>query len=237
MALQVISIGGSLLYPQKGIDTSYLSDLCEFAYKRISKGDKLVLITGGGYLARSSQTSFLELLSENGLSEDKTSEKRDLIGIAATRFNAELLMIALNSKNTITYPKVLTDLLKAPDKPLLPILISAGWKPGCSTDKDAVELAIKYNSRKVANLTNTNGVYDSDPKTNSRAKRIKELTWRQYLSLIENHWTPGLSTPFDPVASRLASQKSINVGIIDGKNFKSIESFLDDQDFDGTLIR
>ena len=56
MTLHVISVGGSLIVPEE-LDTDFLILFKNFIIKRIEKGDKFILIAGGGKTARKYQNA------------------------------------------------------------------------------------------------------------------------------------------------------------------------------------
>jgi uridylate kinase len=116
------------------------------------------------------------------------------------------------------------------------ILIAAGWKPGFSTDYDAVLLAKTYGSDTIINLTNVDYVYDKDPNKFKFAKPFKEISWKDYLKLIEQKWIPGMSAPFDPIASKLAQKFKFKVIILNGRKLKNLENYLENKNFTGTII-
>jgi len=116
------------------------------------------------------------------------------------------------------------------------ILVAAGWKPGWSTDYDAVEIAVKFGAKTVINLSNITYAYDSDPKENPDAKPLKRVGWKQFRGIVGDTWMPGLNKPFDPVASRIAQKHDLNVVIMDGKNIDNLHSYLQGEDFVGTVI-
>ena len=101
--------------------------------------------------------------------------------------------------------------------PFKKVLVAAGWLPGCSTDYDAVLWAKKLGAKYVVNLTNTDYVYTKDPKKFKDAVPLKKLSWSEYKKLISVKWSAGLSTPFDPVASRAAEKSRLKVLLINGK--------------------
>ena len=82
------------------------------------------------------------------------------------------------------------------------ILIGAGWKPGFSTDLDAVILAKEYGAKTLINLSNIDYVYTKDPKKFADAKKIKEISWKDFRKIVGDKWDPGLNAPFDPSLPR-----------------------------------
>ena len=116
------------------------------------------------------------------------------------------------------------------------ILVAAGWKPGFSTDNDAVLLAEKLGAKTVVNLSNIEKVYTDDPRTNPDAKPLDTISWDDFRKMVGDEWTPGKNCPFDPIASKRAASNGISVICAGGKNIENIRNILDDKDFIGTKI-
>ena len=64
----------------------------------------------------------------------------------------------------------------------------------------------------------------------------KEITWKDFRKIVGNKWTPGLSAPFDPRASKMAEILKIKVIVINGKKPERLENFLAGKQFIGTTI-
>jgi uridylate kinase len=118
-----------------------------------------------------------------------------------------------------------------------PLLIASGWKPGFSTDYDAVLLARTYGAKRILNLTDVDYVYDKDPDKYKSAKRFTELSWRRFRKIVGNKWSPGLKAPFDPVASRLAQKLGVEVVILKGNKIKNLKNCIENKPFKGTIIK
>jgi len=116
------------------------------------------------------------------------------------------------------------------------ILICAGWKPGFSTDYDAVQLARSHKAKKIINLTNVDYVYTKNPKKFRDARPIKEMAWKYFRKIVGNKWNPGLNAPFDPIASKLAEKYRLKVIIANGKNLGNLEKILHGKEFIGSVI-
>lgn len=221
----IISLGGSLIIPDN-LDVDFLKEFKTFILSQVVQGKKFVIITGGGKLCRRYQEAAKEIT--------KTDDTDlDLIGIRALNLNAELLRVIFkdhaNAKieytreNPVTFEKS--------------IIICGAEKPGSSTDLGAVWLAKGLNAKKVVNLSNTDYVYDADPKINSQAKKIEKISWADYRKLIPAEWNPGLSTPFDPMASKFAEEAGIEVAIMNGKPITNLANYLNGEAFLGTIIK
>ncbi|MBI2641287.1 UMP kinase, partial [Candidatus Roizmanbacteria bacterium] len=68
------------------------------------------------------------------------------------------------------------------------------------------------------------------------AKKIKKLSWEEMEQIVGNKWRPGLSAPFDPVATQLAKKLGLTVIITNGKDFKNLENIVEGKKFKGTVI-
>ncbi len=222
----IISLGGSLIIPDS-LDTDFLKDFKKLILSAVSEGKKFVIITGGGKLCRRYNEAAYEI-SKLG------NDDLDWLGIYSTRFNAEFMRLILGAE--FTEDKIILD----PTMPFdftKPIVLGGGWKAGNSTDLVAVSIAQKVGAKKVINLSNTDYVYDSDPKKNPNAKKIENISWADYRALIPKDWNPGLNSPFDPIASEIAEKEGIEVVIMNGKPIDNLENYLKGEKFLGTVIK
>ncbi len=231
--INLYSLGGSLIAPSgldNGdiIDTAYTNAFKEFAIRRfIDHGEKSVVVIGGGNPAR----KYLKNLAEIA---DATSVQKDLIGIAATRVNAQFLREVFGDR---AEEEIIIDPTKAPKNFDKPVFVAAGWKPGWSTDYVAVLLAEKYGSDRVLNLSNISHVYAEDPNVNPDAERFDKLSWKDYRATMNPEWDPGSHHPFDPIASKEAHEKGLEVIVLGGKKLANVTKYLDgDRGFEGTII-
>lgn len=227
MGLYVISVGGSLIVPGE-IDTDFLAAFKQFVIRRIEKGDRFILIAGGGKTCRKYQDAASAV---SGLD----NEEKDWLGIHSTRLNAHLLRTIFK---LWANPKVIknfdTDLehLKFDEK----VLVGAGWKPGWSTDYIAVLLAEKYGAKDVINLSNIDYAYSEDPRVNPNAKKYENISWKEFREIVGESWDPGMNAPFDPIASKKADKLKLKVAIMNGKKLANLNDYLDGKKFKGTLI-
>src|SRR3989344_4269351 len=221
----IISLGGSLIVPEE-IDVDFLRGFRELILAEIDKGKKFIIITGGGKIAR----NYLEAAE---VVRSFTKDELDWIGIYSTRFNAHFVRLLFGDEYTQT--EIITDPLLALNLQK-PITLGGGYKPGNSTDHVAVLIAKNIGAKTIINLSNTDYVYDSDPKTNPNAQKIEQISWAEYRELIPKEWNPGLNTPFDPIASELAGKEGIKVVIMNGKPIDNLAKYLNDEKFFGTII-
>lgn len=221
----VLSVGGSLIVTKEGINVEFLKKFRVFILNQVKRGCRFYLVIGGGYTARVYIKAALA-------SQPVGHFDRDLVGIRATRLNAELLKIIFGS---LAYPEIITDLAKTP-KTRKPIVFAAGYKPGFSTDYGAVLIAKNNKIKTVINVSNIDYAYDRDPRKFPGAKKIETISWPAFRKIVGNKWRPGLNVPFDPVASREAAKHKIKVIILNGQNLRNLGDCLDNNKFRGTVI-
>lgn len=220
----VISLGGSLVVPEKNIlATKYLLEFKKIILK-FSQKIRFIVIVGGGKTCR-----FYQAVARNvGVQKGDL----DWIGIFSSRLNAVFVKSLFGEK---AYPEILASPLeKIKTKK---IIFSAGWKPGRTTDYVSVRFCQTYQAEEVLNLTNIDYVYTKDPKKFKDAEKIKETSWQNYSKIVGKKHQPGGNYPFDPIASIQAKKLKIKLISINGRNLKAVENYLTGKKFIGTIIK
>ncbi|HAL93981.1 MAG TPA: UMP kinase [Rectinema sp.] len=239
----VISLGGSIVAPQEGPSGLFLYDFRNVLLSWLNREDhKVIIVVGGGYAARQWQKAYKEMIeidkSTRGdggpiLGTDvDVRQSLDRIGIAATRLNAQLIKEVFSDYSRdpiVTDPSADITMNSR-------ILIAAGWKPGFSTDYDAVILAERFHAEKILNLSNVSQIYSADPKVDPNAKPLLHISFDSLLQMIGTEWDPGANVPFDPIAAAKARELGITVIFASGKNLMNFADILNDKPFIGTII-
>ncbi len=223
----VISLGGSLIVPDGGPDIKFLTAFRKYVLDLVKGGHKIVIVCGGGKTAR----HYINAASE--VMDAIDPEDLDWLGIHATRLNAHLLRTLFRA---VAHPNVIKHPMRTPRHWNEKVLVAAGWKPGWSTDYVACRIAGLMKVKHIINASNIEYVYTADPRTDKTATIVKEMTWHDYRHMVGNEWSPGLSAPFDPVASKYCSRHDIAVAIVDGRNLSNLAQVIDGADFRGTLL-
>ncbi|MBI2625117.1 MAG: UMP kinase [Candidatus Nealsonbacteria bacterium] len=226
----IISLGGSIVAPKSGeVNISFLKKFKKLVLGFVNKGHSFVIVVGGGKLARVYQEEISNILKPS-------FEDKDWLGILTTRLNAQFVKIIFGDKAhsfIVTNPTL-------PIKTVKPIIISAGWKPGWSTDYIAVLLAKKFGAKEIINASNIPFVYSEDPKlakvNGRKPKAIPKLFWKEYRKLIGGKWIPGLGVPIDPIAAKEAQKQGIKAIIVLGTDLKNLKNLLSGKNFRGTTI-
>lgn len=223
--IKILSVGGSIIIPKTGFDLDFLNNFRKLIIEKIKKGDRFIIITGGGNTARMYQAAAKDI---GQLKPDDV----DWMGIHATRLNAHFMRTILRD---YAHPIVVRDFTQKLNW-TEPVLVASGWKPGWTTDYCATKFAELYGGKQVINLSNIDYIFDSDPKTNPNAKKFENMTWSEIRKIVGDKHVPGANVPFDPIASREAEMIGLTVSIVNGKNLKEVEKALDGEKFQGTVI-
>ena len=230
---KILSVGGSIIVPEKP-DTTFLSEFVSMciSWLKSDKNNRLILVAGGGAPARVYQNAYNEVAEKTGLGAQANSA--DWIGIMATRINAQLLKACFGDycKNDVVYNPTAENLAFDGQ-----VLVASGWKPGFSTDTDAVYLGEKFDGKTIVNLSNIEKVYTDDPRKNPDAKPLDTITWTDFRKMVGDEWTPGKNCPFDPIASKKAQKLGMTVICASGKNIANIKAILEDKEYIGTTIQ
>jgi uridylate kinase len=225
----IISVGGSLIVPSEGIGVDFLKDLNAFVREKLAQDPscQFFLVAGGGATARQYINAGQEVL-DHKMSRDDL----DWLGIHSSRLNAHLVRTIFRD---IAHPYLVKnyEIIRKAEEP---VVVAAAWKPGWSTDYDAVLLCEDYGVDTILNLSNIEQVYDKDPREHKDAKPIKKMSWADFRKLVGNEWIPGMNAPFDPIASKRAEELGVKVVIMSGKDFDNIKKYFNGEEFVGTVI-
>jgi len=221
----VMSLGGSLIAPN-GVDVKFLKSFRKIILDFIKKGNRAVIVCGGGDTSRHYTNSAKKINSKI------THLDLDWIGIAATKINAEMVRSIFGN---LAYEKVVHN-PSAKIKTKKKIIVGAGYLPGSSSDKDAVLLAKNFKAKTVINLSNIAYVYDKDPNKYKNAKMHKQMKWNDFQKIVGYKWVPGAHVPFDPIASKLAHKLNLELIISKGSDLNNLKNILTGKKIKGTVI-
>jgi uridylate kinase len=166
-----------------GISPQAVRDMAEQIREVRDLGVQVVVVVGGGNIFR-------------GLSGSQRGVERatgDYMGMLATVINAlalqdalEKLGVATRVQSAITMSQVAEAFIRRRavrhlEKGRVVIFGGGTGNPYFSTDTAAALRANEIGAEVVLKATKVDGIYDSDPKTNSRAKRYSHISYAKAL--------------------------------------------------------
>jgi uridylate kinase len=157
-----------------GDETAYELKRYASMMSKISKKMQLVVVAGGGKVAR----HYISIARSFGSDE----ASMDIIGIEVSRLNARLMILALGDQAYPAVPEDLEQVSKAVTTNR--IVVTGGLHPGQSTNATAALIAEKVKASKFLNATDVDGIYDSDPTKNKNAKLFNEITVKKCIDLL-----------------------------------------------------
>lgn len=220
----VIKLGHSLIGER--IELEKIKRFALLLKKRISEGDKFVVVVGGGAVARAYINASRILGGTESFIDD--------IGIAFTRINCMLLISALGE---YVYPKPVTSLEELRQAfHFYNIVTIGGLTPGHSTDAVAALSAETVSADIFIKMIEAGGIYDKDPRTHEDAKLLSEVNYEQLLQLVlENKNTKaGEYKPLDLVALEILRRSKIRTVIV-GSKLEDLEAILQGKEI-GTKV-
>ncbi|MEM3161275.1 MAG: UMP kinase, partial [Nitrososphaera sp.] len=107
------------------------------------------------------------------------------------------------------------------------IVVTGGLHPGQSTNATAALIAEKVGATKFVNATDVDGIYDSDPRSNKRAKMFREITVKECRTLLggENSMAGGYDL-MDIVALKVIERSKIPTLVIKSEPTRIKEAVL-----------
>ena len=164
-----------------------------------------VVVSGGGIIAR----HYVNLARSLGSDESSL----DVMGIEISRLNAMLLSAALGDSVYPVIPSNLEEISIACQSGK--IIVSGGLHPGQSTNATAALICEKIKADRFLNATDVDGIYDSDPKKNTKAKMFKEITIKKCLDLLNTESAQaGKYDLMDIVAMKVVERSKIPTWVI-----------------------
>ncbi len=180
----IIKLSGEALAGEKGngIDEKILDKVTDQIKAVKDLGVEIGIIVGGGNFWRGRQ----------GREMDRTTA--DHMGMLATVINALALQDALERKDiptrvqtalTITRvaePYILRKAMSHLNKGRVVIFACGTGNPYFTTDTAAALRAAEIDAQVLLLAKNVDGIYDSDPKLNPNAKKLKEVSYKEYIA-------------------------------------------------------
>ena len=223
----VFDIGGSILCPDGIPDIGYIEKFSKFVLELKKKGHKIIIVTGGGSVAK----SYIKATRTFKPPEDLL----DFIGILGTRMNAMVLIAALGKHAYSRLVKNKEDLRHGIESGK--IVVMGGTVARQTTDAVSVAAADFFGADLIIIGTNVKGIYDKDPKKHRNARLIERISAKELHEMVKvRKHKAGPLTIMDPVAARLLEHIKIKTIVLDGRDLKNMRNAIEGKKFVGTVI-
>ncbi|MEK6982169.1 MAG: UMP kinase [Candidatus Micrarchaeota archaeon] len=225
----VLSLGGSLVNTENGIDTVFLNQIRQILEK---SEHNFAIVTGGGKAARK-YANEVRLKGGNEFEADEAA-------IVATKENAKAVIDVFSAGKSNICKKVCLDFDNArKEAKKFRFIAMGGTIPGITTDADAALLAEAINSRRLVNISNVDAIYDSNPKENKNAKKYGSLDYSTLINLACRSDTrkAGENFVFDILACKIIARSKIEAHFVSGKNLNDLENAINGKNHNGTIVK
>jgi len=198
----------------------------EVLMRFLEKGNKGVVVTGGGEIARG-QIKKARLLNLDWSLCDE-------IGIMCSRIHALLLYGYMKERAIVEFTGDLQRIVNKVCENRL--VITGGMFPGQSTDAVAALIAERAEADLVIKALDVEGVYDKDPKKYAEAKLLKKISAKKLWEMISTEeLLAGEYKLLDPIALKILERSQIPIIFIDGRDVKNLEKTFQGEDV-GTRV-
>ena len=213
-----------------GIDYSTASFLAHQIKEIHKKNIEIGIVIGGGNIFRGISSK----------DEDMDRVSGDYIGMMATIMNSVALQSQLEKINCDTRvmsalsirqlaePYIRRRATRHLEKNRIVIFAGGTGNPYFTTDTAAVLRAIEIKADIIIKGTKVDGVYDSDPFKNSKAKKYDTLSYKQ---VIDDELRV-----MDLTAITLCKENKLPIGILDINDKKNLKNFIFSSKIIGTTI-
>lgn len=222
----VLSVGGSAINPTGTPDLEFIRNFSKIIKE---SNHNFGILCGGGSIAR----VYAKAARDLGASEYDA----DNIAITSTRQNAQLLICGLKGAGIDVHNQILFNLDEAKTISKK-VVVMGGTIPGITTDTDAVLLAEAIGAKKLLNVSNVDGIYDSDPRKNPSAKKYSKLNYEQLIELAtkSDQRMAGTNFVFDMLACKLIARSKIETHFVPSKDLVMIKNAIEGKTHSGTIV-
>ena len=180
----IIKLSGEALAGEKGngIDEGILGTITDQIKAVKDLGVEIGIVVGGGNFWRGRQAKEMD------------SSTADHMGMLATVINALAIQDALERKGVPTRVQTAIDIIKVAEPYILRralshlnkgrvVIFACGTgNPHFTTDTAAALRAADINAEILLLAKNVDGIYDADPRVNPDAKKLEEVTYKEYIA-------------------------------------------------------
>ncbi|MGQ9479462.1 MAG: UMP kinase [Thermoproteota archaeon] len=199
---------GHALFKDSSINIENLQETAGAILQLHRAGHRVIVVAGGGELSRRLIDAARQLRADLATCDE--------VGIRVTRLNALLLAIALGEDASRNVIGSFEDLERQLNASVGSILVAGGFMPAQSTDAVAALIAERVSADLLIKTTDVDGIYDSDPKKNPKAKMFKKVSIAVLKDILGQEQIPGEYKLLDSVAISILERSRIPAVIVNG---------------------
>ena len=220
--------GESLAGNEKhGIDFDTVLKFCEPVKKLVDMGVEVAIVVGGGNFWRGRSSGQMDRTRADHMGMLATVINALGVADALEQFDLQVRVQTAISMQQVAEPYIRNRAVRHLEKGRVVVFGCGTGNPFFSTDTAAALRAAEIEADIILKATMVDGVYDSDPKKNPDAKKIKMLTFQEVLN-------QNLGV-MDSTAAAICKDNNIPIIVFSLDNPQNIVSAVCGEDI-GTLV-
>ena len=201
----LIRIGGSVV--ASPINTDLMSKYVEKILSLKAQGHEIVVVVGGGKLAR----EFIKVAREL----DLEMKDQDEVAISVSRLFAQLFLKKFGAESCGKVALTLDDSARCLEQGK--IVIMGGLKPGITTDAVVALVAERVDADLLVKGTDQEGIYNKDPRKNPDAIKLDQISYAELQSVFsESEHKAGIHQIVDPEAVKVLMRTRVKLVVVSG---------------------
>jgi len=207
----VLRIGGSVV--ASPVNLKLIGEYSDMMKDLRARGHRLVVVVGGGALAR----EFIGVAKSLGLEQ----KAQDEVAISASRIFAQLFLGRIGNVGCDDVSLSVEEAVKCVGKGKVAVM--GGVRPGMTTDAVAALVAEALEANLLVKATNQEGIFDKDPKRHAEAVKLDHLRFEDLTRVCaENEHKAGIHQIIDPEAIRILQRLKVKVVVVSGFKPKNV---------------
>jgi uridylate kinase len=201
----IFRIGGSVV--ASPINTELISKYVEILKSIKQQGHEIVIVVGGGTLAR----EFIGIAK----SLELEMQAQDEIAISVSRLFAQLFLKKFGELASSKVAITLDDAAECLERGK--VVVMGGLKPGITTDTVAALVAERVGADLLVKGTDQDGIYDKDPRKFPDAVKLDQLSFDDLQDVLsETVHKAGIHQIIDPEAVKVLERKRVRLIVVNG---------------------
>ena len=201
----VLRIGGSVV--ASPINPELISEYAEMMEALRTQGHQVVVVVGGGALAR----EFISVAKSLGLKQ----KAQDELAISMSRIFAQLFLKKLGKTGCEDVSLNVEEAVRCVSKGKVAVM--GGLRPGMTTDAVAALVAEALEAKLLVKATDQEGIFDKDPRKYTNALKLDHLRFEDLARVcVEDRHKAGIHQIIDPEAIKILKRMRVKVVVVNG---------------------